>query len=151
MSGSFLYDGFEEKKMNDFSGDYDKAMAVLNDLAKEYESWVKNDMELAQSLFDQAVGLKSTQRTQLMHNEFFRVIHDMKGQGATFDYDLITEVGNHLCRYVEKQKSFNDESLTEVKRHLDWMAKIIKERLTGDGGKKGFQILKEMESLDNGR
>ena len=92
--------------MGSLQDDYEKAMDVLADLALEYENWVRADLQRLQAIFKQAEALDGEKRTHLIQTDLFRVAHDMKGQGATFDYDLITQIGNHLCRYIEKKSSF---------------------------------------------
>ena len=71
----------------------------------------------------------------------------MKGQGATFGYDLVTDIGNHLCRYIEKQSAFDDEQMQIVKMHIDALAEILNNHLTGDGGARGAELKLKIEAL----
>ena len=122
-------------------------MAVLNDLAKDYEVWVQKDLQNLQKAYEKALQTPQDSRVPVMMQEVFKIAHDMKGQGATFGYDLITDIGNHLCRYVEKQPVFNDTQMTVVKVHIDALAEILNNHLIGDGGTQGAELKSKIEAL----
>jgi 2,4-dienoyl-CoA reductase-like NADH-dependent reductase (Old Yellow Enzyme family) len=44
----------------------------------------------------------------------FAVSHDIKGQGGSFDYQLMTIVGNQLCRFIENLGGKADNNAIEV-------------------------------------
>ena len=127
--------------------EYEKAMEVLNNLSKDYEVWVQKDLQNLQKAYQNAVQKPKNMRNTVMMNEVFKVAHDMKGQGATFGYDLITDIGNHLCRYIEKQEVFDDKQMDIVKIHIDTLAEILDNHLTGDGGAKGVALKSKIEAL----
>lgn len=127
--------------------DYEKAMDVLADLAQEYEKWVRADLQRLQAAFEQAEVLDGEKRTHLIQTDLFRVAHDMKGQGATFDYDLITQIGNHLCRYVERKSFFGPAEMEAVSKHIQALAFVIDHRLTGDGGAEGQKLAAQIEGI----
>ena len=91
--------------------EYEKAMEVLNNLAKDYEVWVQSDLQNLKNAYIKAQQTQKEKRFDVMMNEVFKIAHDMKGQGATFGYDLVTNIGNHLCRYIEKQPCFDEEQM----------------------------------------
>ena len=127
--------------------DYEKAMDVLADLAQEYEKWVRADLQRLQAAFEQAEALDGEKRTHLIQTDLFRVAHDMKGQGATFDYELVTQIGNHLCRYIEKKSSFGSVEMAAVSEHVKALAFIIDNHLTGDGGAEGQKLAAQIEGI----
>ena len=127
--------------------EYEKAMDVLNNLAKDYEVWVQTDMQNLRSAYLKAEKTESAERVDIMMHEVFKIAHDMKGQGATFGYDLITDIGNHLCRYIEKQSIFDDAQMIAVKCHIDAMEEILNNRLTGDGGARGAELKAKAEAF----
>ena len=95
--------------------------------------------------FAKAQNESGSVREKLIREDVFRATHDMKGQGATFGYDLITTVGNHLCRYVERQTNFDDVQMIAIEAHIRFLHQIVDEKITGNGGKKGSEILKQVE------
>ena len=133
--------------MSDISDEYEKAMAVLNDLAKDYLVWVQEDLQKLKDAYQRALSLDGENRTDVIRNELFRTAHDMKGQGATFGYDLVTYVGNHLCRYIERFDCFNEEEMTAIDTHINALQQIIENQLIGAGGPEGENLKKMVESL----
>lgn len=127
--------------------EYQKAMDVLNDLAKEYEVWVQSDLEKLQAAFTKAKLAESNARFDIMMHEVFKTAHDMKGQGATFGYDLITDIGNHLCRYIEKQTTFDMPQIQAIQTHIDALDQIVHQHLKGQGGSVGLALKEKIEAL----
>ncbi|MBE6449873.1 MAG: Hpt domain-containing protein [Alphaproteobacteria bacterium] len=133
--------------MTDILNDYEKAMAVLDDLAKDYLVWVQTDLENLEKAFLQAQQTSGEQRKSLIRENLFRTAHDMKGQGATFGYDLVTDIGNHLCRYIERFDDFDEKQMNEIKIHVEALRQIIDEALIHDGGEKGAFLKQKVEAL----
>ena len=133
--------------MTDMLSDYEKAMNVIEGLSEEYQKWVRADLERLDTAFAKAQNESGSVREKIIREDVFRATHDMKGQGATFGYDLITTVGNHLCRYIERQTSFGDVQMIAIETHIRFLHQIIDEKITGNGGKKGSEILKQAEAF----
>ena len=133
--------------MSDILDEYEKAMAVLNDLAKDYLVWVQEDLQKLKDAYQRALSLGGDNRTDVIRNELFRTAHDMKGQGATFGYDLVTYIGNHLCRYIERFDSFNENEMLAIDIHINALQQIIEQQLIGEGGSLGEALRSEVESL----
>ena len=133
--------------MRQIQDEYEKAMAVLNDLAKDYLIWVQDDLKKLSDTYDMALTLNGTERTNLISQDLFRIVHDMKGQGSTFGYDLITEIGNHLCRYIERFDAFDENQMNAIKMHIDALREVIQNQLIGDGGKRGQELKMLVEAF----
>lgn len=124
------------------SAQLDAANAAIAALAKEYPAWATRDINKMKSLFNDAKSIPHGDRADLVRKELFKICHNAKGQGATFNYPLISEIGNHLCRLIESSPEFDETTMIRIKQHIDAMETILKEQLTGDGGRKG-QLLKK--------
>ena len=133
--------------MTDILNDYEKAMAVLDDLSKDYLVWVQTDLKNLENAFFQALQVDGEQRVSLIRDKLFRTAHDMKGQGATFGYDLVTDIGNHLCRYIERFDNFDEKQMDEIKIHIDALRQVLDERLIHDGGNTGALLKQKVEAL----
>ena len=147
----FLYNENPIKKgvseMRQIQDEYEKAMAVLNDLAKDYLIWVQDDLKKLSDTYEAALKTKGAMRTDLIVQDLFRTVHDMKGQGATFGYDLITDIGNHLCRYIERFDVFEDAQMNAIKTHIDALNEIIQKQLIGAGGERGQELKTLVEAF----
>ena len=132
---------------NDTLDEYNKAMAVLNDLAKEYVVWVQKDLQNLENTYSQALNSIGNIREEIIRHSLFRIAHDMKGQGATFGYDLITDIGNHLCRYIERQEVFSDSQMNAIEVHIQALRQIIEHKLIANGGQEGQTLKTKVENL----
>lgn len=123
----------------------EKAEQVIASLQGSYLEWVQEDLVKLQALYERAVAEPDERKTIL--KEVFRVAHDIKGQGGSFGYDLMTTVGNHLCRFVEAQDEAGDADMEVIKLHLDAMRLIIGQRLEGSGGAQGERIVGGLQAV----
>ena len=127
--------------------EYENAMAVLNDLAKDYFIWVQDDLKKLHSAYNCALKKNGKERANLISQDLFRIVHDMKGQGATFGYDLVTDIGNHLCRYIERFDTFDEAKMQIIELHINALETIIKQKLIHDGGALGQELKIKIEAL----
>ena len=71
----------------------------------------------------------------------------MKGQGGSVGFDLVTAIGNQLCRMIEKMDTIGNAEVEAVRVHIDAMKLGIAQRMKGSGGKAGEQILAGLEKV----
>ncbi|OIR10064.1 hypothetical protein GALL_79920 [mine drainage metagenome] len=123
-----------------------RAEAVIANLRGAYLDWVRGDLARLHALLDEARATPPAGRGEQMR-QIFTVAHDVKGQGGSFGYDLVTRIGNHLCRYIERPEPWPDARLEAVARHLEAMDRIIGERLEGAGGETGAALWRQIACL----
>ncbi len=123
----------------------ERAEAVIANLQGNYLEWVQEDLNKIQKFYDQAKA--EPDNRPAMMKEIFRISHDIKGQGGSFEYHMMTAIGNHLCRYIEKIGTPSDERLNVIKLHIDAMRLVIAQRMEGDGGKVGDNLLRGLAAV----
>lgn len=73
---------------------------------------------------------------------FFRLSHDLRGLGGTFNYDLLTIVGESLCGLIRNEALPRDRTLQRhILAHVEALRAILQFDLKGDGGEDGKQLL----------
>ncbi|MGB0748750.1 MAG: phosphorelay protein [Magnetospiraceae bacterium] len=112
-------------------------------LAADYPIWAKKDLDRLVAAHRRLVSDPS--KDNLL--EIFEIAHEVKGQGGTFGYDLMTIVGNSLCRFVEHRNSVSPSEIAVIKVHIDTLNLVLSEQITGNGGVKGTQILRGLEMI----
>jgi len=117
----------------------ERAEAVISSLSDQYLDWVKDDLENIQKAYEALQAADGADEEQL--KKIFQISHDIKGQGGSFGYELMTTVGNSLCRFIEGKDSIELQHLDIVKLHIDTLKAIIKQDIQGDGGDLGKQLL----------
>ena len=74
--------------------------------------------------------------------ELHTLSHDLRGLGGSFDYDLLTTVGDSLCRLIKTEALPEDPALQRrVSAHVAAVKAIIQFELKGDGGGAGKELL----------
>ena len=125
----------------------DKADQVVADLSGEYLQWVADDLENIQAHYDNLKAGKGDPSEEL--SEIFRIAHDIKGQGGSFNFHLMTIIGNQLCRFVENRGTPTAADLEVIKVHIDAMRLVIAQRIEGEGGKVGDRLVRGIEAVVN--
>ena len=72
----------------------------------------------------------------------------MKGQGSTFGYPLLTEVGAYACDFLRNKKEITDADLTVLKQVVKDAETVLAEDLMGTGGQIGADIRERLEKKD---
>ncbi|MFQ5533211.1 MAG: hypothetical protein ACE5EM_00105 [Sphingomonadales bacterium] len=120
-----------------------RAQQALDRVAEDYPDWVS---KLIRNLYEEhAHCLETTERRRGYFGNIHRIAHDMKGQGGTFGYDLISTFSESLCDVTSRTAGTSDSHVEIVKAHIDAMNAVIKERVKGDGGEVGQAIAKSLQ------
>ncbi|PIW27031.1 MAG: hypothetical protein COW30_11690 [Rhodospirillales bacterium CG15_BIG_FIL_POST_REV_8_21_14_020_66_15] len=117
-----------------------RAEAAVEKMTANYLDWVETDLKkLETELAALKPGAADTaDRTQAI----YRISHDIKGQGGSFGYQLMTEVGALMCRYIENMDGDpTQEDINLMALCYKSMRAVISGRLAGDGGEAGRMVL----------
>lgn len=121
------------------------AADVISDLSEKYPKWAMGDVTKLKRLFNDANSIAGNGRTKMIKEELYPIAHDIKGQGATFGYPLMTDVAAHLCDKVKQNNGiFDAEQMSYIKKHIDALEHILNEKMTGNGGDKGTKLLADL-------
>ena len=71
--------------------------------------------------------------------------HELRGQGGTFGYPLITIFGKSLYDVTKAPCRQDDANLEIVKAHIDTMRAVLREKIEGDGGAVGQALFKALK------
>jgi hypothetical protein len=132
------------------SGGFDPAAiaaaeAAIAELAGNYLEWAGADLERVRQATAKAQGDAADRPRHL--RACFDAAHDMKGQGGTFGYPLVSRVANSLCRYIERTSPQGTTDFIIIAAHIDALAALLAHRTAGDGGPVGQQIAQGLEMV----
>lgn len=122
----------------------EKAEALIANLQGDFVVWVQEDLKRLQQHFDTAKAQPIEERALPM-KDVFGVLHDMKGQGGSFGFPLVTSIANQLCRFMETRTSFGPAEMDTIALCINTIRLVVAERMSGDGGTKGEKLLKGIE------
>ena len=127
----------------------DKASRALAELTETYLVQVKKDIQAMYDVLGQAETAAPQKKNTLIQEDFFIKMHDLKGQGATFGYPLLTDIGRAACAFVRSKKGFSGLDIVSLKQYVDDANHIVSDNLTGDGGAWGKALKKRLEEEEN--
>ena len=122
----------------------DKAAKALADLTEVYLIQVKKDIQTMYDILKQAETAAPQKKNTLIQGDFFTKMHDLKGQGATFGYPLLTDIGRVACDFMRHKKGFSGLDIDLLKEYVNDAHHIIEENLTGSGGAWGQALQKRL-------
>lgn len=75
------------------------------------------------------------------------VAHNVKGQGGSFGYDLVTSIGASLCDYLRSGDRTAARALDIVNAHIKLLKLVSDNDLSGTGGETGARIVDKLRAL----
>ena len=123
----------------------DRAEAVVASMGGEFLQWAEKDLKSLQQAFDGLKAGTADQKESL--RVIFQISHDIKGQGGSFDYALLTAVGNSLCRFIEEKDRAGPSEIEAIGLHVETLKLVLTEHLQGDGGKTGAKLLEGLKKV----
>jgi len=120
-----------------------RAEVAVAGLTDQYLEWVAKDLDKITSAYTELSSPDGDLATKL--DDVFQISHDIKGQGGSFGYDLMTVIGNQLCRLIENSKPENSKLVEGIGVHINSMKLVIAQNIKGDGGKVGDKILSGLD------
>ena len=66
--------------------------------------------------------------------------HDLKGQGGTFGYPLITTFADSLFQFTDAGARQTDNYVQIVQAHIDSIRAVVAGEIRGDGGQTGREL-----------
>jgi hypothetical protein len=122
----------------------EKALTEMKKSQEDYPDWVRATLtELVVDLNIAREGGEEERRKSFRH--VGALAHELKGQGGTFGYPLTSVFGKSLNEFTERETTVTDNHLEIVKAHIDVMRAVIKDRVSGDGGDVGRELIMVLE------
>ena len=119
-----------------------RAEAALANLSDRYLGWAEADLVRLEACLIEVQGAGDGRTDRL--GRMFAIAHDMKGQGSTFGYPLISELGGRLCRLLETVPDPSAQDMDRIAALAVAMGRVIRDRLAGDGGEDGSRLRAEL-------
>jgi CheY-like chemotaxis protein len=120
------------------------AEAELKREAEGFIGWAKEYLERLSRQVTEAKTRVGERTANL--EEINLIAHELRGQGGTFGYPLITLFAKSLYDVTKPPCGQDDAVLEIVKAHIDAMRAVMREKIEGDGGEIGqalYKILKQ--------
>ncbi|WCL53079.1 Hpt domain-containing protein [Gimibacter soli] len=116
----------------------EEAEKALSKMSEDYPDWVSGLVGKMQEQHGRCVDTPESRKE--CFEEIARIAHDMKGQGGTFGYPLITAFSDSLYGFTQIKGDIEDAVVELVKAHIDAMRAVIRGRVAGSGGDIGKSL-----------
>ena len=111
---------------------------------------------------DQTKATLDTHRAQLEETgglpqgdglrDIFSFAHDLRGQGGSFGYPLLSAIGGSLCAFLEARDfRLKDGDMVVVRSHFDAVAAILADEITGEGDAVSQALVDSLAELADKR
>ncbi|MEQ8228328.1 MAG: response regulator [Rhodospirillales bacterium] len=110
----------------------------------EFHDWALGYLATLSSICDRALEQSEDQRARHFKN-INLLAHELRGQGGTFGYPIITQVGEMLYKTTQAPCPTEDRAVTVIKAHVDTMRSVFRDKVTGDGGNVGVELLQDLK------
>jgi hypothetical protein len=122
-----------------------RAQAAVADLAKNFAESAVVDLDRCAAFLKAAREQPDTRGGSV--KEIYGMAHNLKGQGSSFGYPLITRIGQSLCQLTRRERAFSDADLGIIQAHLDAIRLILAKDIKGEGGEVGDKLAARLETL----
>lgn len=116
----------------------------LQRAALDFTEWARNYLGQLAKLCEEAREGAAAAR----HKAFEQInllAHELRGQGGTFGYPLITMFGRMLYEATGTGCPEDDNAIEVVRAHVDAMRAVIRDKVAGDGGEVGRALMKSLK------
>ena len=121
----------------------DQAEESLQRSSLDFTEWARTYLGNLWELCDVAMKIPGSRRKHF--EEINLLAHELRGQGGTFGYPLISVLGKMLYDATRRGCREDDNGVEIVKAHIDSMRAVIRDKVFGDGGEVGRALLKSLQ------
>jgi len=104
-----------------------RALNAAEDLIDNYQGWAVDDLTALWKAYEESRGGGSPRQIQKM----FEIAHSIRGEGGSFGFQLISTIGDSLCKFLEDRKKLSGAESEVVKVHILAMRAVFKQELKG--------------------
>ncbi len=125
-----------------------QALEIINSMSGAYPTWTLPEVEKLQTRLKRAEALMETDLDAYIRSDLYPIIHDIKGQGTTFGYPLMTALGTHACAVVKENECLTHHHLALIAQDVFDMHYVLTNHLEGQGGELGEKITNRLAQKD---
>lgn len=121
------------------------AFGADNDLLEEFFKWMHESVGEMRSMVD-GMPEHVARGTDQVHR-IYDLTHNIKGMGASFDFNLMTEVGVSLCAHLKGMDEDTQVSRRVLVSHVRTFEVILEHKIKGAGGEQGLALSRRLEAI----
>lgn len=122
-----------------------KAQTAIDEMAQDYPDWAMGQVDQLAERHKKLV-FAPTARSE-HYKEIHRIAHDIKGQGGTFGYPIVSTVAESLYRTTGEEAKFTDSEAEIVKAHIDSIRVVLQQREKDPNSQTGQRIQRALDAV----
>ena len=123
-----------------------KAQATLDSMQSGFLDHLRQEIVRMDDAMQRALSQGPSECLAALR-EVYEISHNLRGQGSTFDYPLITAICGTLCDFIDQTERFEKAHLEAIGIQLSAIKAVAGGEIVGDGGKAGRELLSSIEEL----
>ncbi len=139
-----LFGHQDSASRQDDTGGAPQLQSVIDNLTKEFVTKANLNIEEIFAAYRRAV--EDPKRRAAMIRQIARIAHDIKGQGGSFGYPLMSEIAASLGEFCKRTPDPRPAQLEIVTVHVDAMRAVMGGDMRGDAGDDGHTLLSMLET-----
>ena len=120
-----------------------RAEDAISSLSDEYRDWARGDIAHLREWLSKIESEAEEPDSCLV--KMRAIAHDMRGQGSTFGYPLMTRIAKSLSLVI-KEIGHSASDLAVLGAHIDAMAAVIEHDVTDARSAQAHDIIRSLES-----
>ncbi len=120
----------------------EEAEEQLERAALDFTKWAVEYLAQLSRICDAALVKQGRRNKEF--GEINVLAHELRGQGGTFGYPLLSVFGKMLYDLTGEGCREDDNAVEIVKAHIDSMRVVLREKISGDGGEVGRELQKAL-------
>lgn len=125
--------------------DLQKAQSAIDEMAQDYPDWAIGQVDLLAEKHKRLVF--SPEARAEHYKEIHRIAHDMKGQGGTFGYPLVSTISEALYRMTDNKAKHTDAEVEIIKAHIDSIRIVLQTREKDPESVTGKRVQRALEAV----
>lgn len=114
---------------------------ILQTIAGEFQDLLGEELQALDLLM---LEYKQSPTDDVL-DKLFRRIHNLRGQGTTMGFPLVTRIGTSFCRYLIERNSSRPVNVPLIQQHLQALNIVLKEKLANENDKVSQQVAAALE------
>jgi len=123
-----------------------QAEDMISNMETDYADWVADSVKTLRDALNRAIEDPEGAEEHLAR--IHEIALELRGQGSMFGYPLMTQFGKSLYEFSHRDMTVTPQLLDLIKAHTDLINVVIHQRMKGDGGAVGKDL---MNSLDEAK
>lgn len=127
----------------------DRADAFIQSCEIDFKPIAQDLLDNLKETVRLARSTTTTEERKKANDNLSNAIMQLKANGGMFRYQLISEIAGLALHFLDSLHDLNDDALNVIDVHQKTIHIIVANDLSGDGGKEGYELVKELEGACN--